>query len=120
MKTKKRKNNGQVMIMVVIMIGGLLLAATAIAGLLTIYQVRQSNDAVSSAQAFFAADAALEWQLAVHNKKISDTRPLTFDNGATATSNFNSLEDGSLDFTSQGFSGNTIRVLETIFENPGS
>ena len=40
------------MIMVVVMMGGLLLVATAIAGLLTVYQVRQSNDAVSSAQAF--------------------------------------------------------------------
>ncbi|MEK7506151.1 MAG: hypothetical protein AAB572_00930 [Patescibacteria group bacterium] len=118
MKRYSRENSGQVMIMVVVMMGGLLLAATAIAGLLTVYQIRQSNDAVSSAQAFFAADAALEWQLAVHNRKISDTRLLTFSNGATATSNFNSLIIGgslALDFISQGFAGNTVRVLETIF-----
>ena len=104
------------MVMVVVMIGGLLLAATAIAGLLTVYQIRQSNDAVSSAQAFFAADAALEWQLANYNKNY-DT-PIVFTNGATATSNFTPLGDGSLDFTSQGFAGNTVRALETIFAGP--
>ncbi len=104
------------MIMVVVMIGGLLLAATAIAGLLTVYQIQQSNDAVSSAQAFFAADAALEWQLANYNKNYNT--PISFTNGATAISKFSTLGDGSLDFVSQGFSGNTVRSLETIFAGP--
>jgi len=51
---------GQAMILTTIMIGAVILSATAIAGLLTFYQLRQSNDIVSSAMAFFAADAGVE------------------------------------------------------------
>ena len=113
------KNSGQVMIMVIIMIGGILLSATAITGILMVYQIRQANDAGSSAQAFFAADAALEWQLANVYKNYTD--PLVLENGTTATSNFEIITDpldsniSVIDFTSQGFSGNTVRSLETVF-----
>lgn len=100
------------MILTVIMLGGLILTATAIAGLLTIYQIRQSNDAVNSTRAFFAADAALEWQLFKSYKNPSAT-PLTFSNGMTATSSVNKKLNGEWDFFSQGFSGNTVRALET-------
>src|SRR3989338_4300716 len=51
---------GQVMIITIVMMGGILLSATAIAGLLLVYQIRQSNDSVSSAKAFFASDTGLE------------------------------------------------------------
>ena len=46
--------------MSVMMLGGILLSATAIAGLLMKYQIRQTNDAANSAKALFAADAGLE------------------------------------------------------------
>lgn len=102
------------MVLVVVMMGGLLLAATAVAGLLTVYQIRQSNDTVSSAQAFFAADAALEWQLANTYGGYED--PLIFSlNGVSSTSSVTPIEGVGLDFVSQGFSGHTVRVLETVF-----
>ena len=44
-------------------LGGALLGITTIAGLLMVYQVRQTNDALLSAKAIFAADAGLEWGL---------------------------------------------------------
>jgi hypothetical protein len=115
----RKENNGQVMVMVIIMIGGILLSATAITGILMVYQIRQANDAGSSAQAFFAADAALEWQLANVYKNYDVS--LVLENGTTATSSFAIIPDPSdpsisvVDFTSQGFSGNTVRALETVF-----
>lgn len=57
---KIQNSGGQAMIITVVMMGGILLSATAIAGLLLVYQIRQSNDSVSSAKAFFAADAGME------------------------------------------------------------
>lgn len=50
------------MILSVLMLSGLILSATAIAGFLVQYQIRQISDMESSAKAFFAADAALEWR----------------------------------------------------------
>lgn len=51
------------MILAVLALGGALLGATAIAGFLTLYQIRSTTDAESSAKAIFAADADLEWML---------------------------------------------------------
>lgn len=56
------KKSGQVLLMSVMMLGGILLSATAIAGLLMQYQIRQTNDAANSAKALFAADATLEFE----------------------------------------------------------
>lgn len=118
LKDYQGRNCGQAMIFTVIMLGGLILSATAIAGLLTVYQIRQSNDAENSARAFFAADAALEWRL-FYFYKDSSVAPLTFSPDllpdVRANSSVTQLPDGSWDFVSQGFSGNTVRALETIF-----
>lgn len=56
-------NKGQVMLLTVLLTGGVLLAATAVAGLMMIYQIRQTTAMIDSVQAIFAADAALEWSL---------------------------------------------------------
>lgn len=55
--------NGQTLLLATLAIGGTLLGATTIAGLFMTYQIRQSVDLESSAQAIFAADAGIEWQL---------------------------------------------------------
>lgn len=57
------KRDGQVLILTVLALGGALLGATAIAGLLTTYQIRQTTDLANSARAIFAADAGIEWGL---------------------------------------------------------
>jgi len=54
---------GQVMLMTVMAISGTILGATTIAGLLMLYQVRQSTDIINSTKAIFAADSGLEWRL---------------------------------------------------------
>ena len=58
---KPRK--GQVMIMATLAIGGTILGAATIAGLLVVYQIRQTTDLADSAKAIFIADAGIEWQL---------------------------------------------------------
>jgi len=57
--------SGQAMIMTVLALGGTMLGATTIAGLLMVYQIRQSTDMANSMKAIYAADAGLEWTL--HN-----------------------------------------------------
>lgn len=52
--------SGQAMLLTVIALGGTLLGATTIAGLLMLYQIRQSTDLKDSTKAIFAADAGLE------------------------------------------------------------
>lgn len=53
-------NRGQLMLITVLILGGTILGASAIAGLMTTYRLRQSSDAKDSALAIFAADAGLE------------------------------------------------------------
>lgn len=59
----KNKRSGQVMILTVMALGGAILGATTIAGLLMLYQIRQSTDLANSAKAIYAADAGLEMSL---------------------------------------------------------
>ena len=70
---KPRK--GQVMIMTTLAIGGTILGAATIAGLLVLYQIRATTDFADSARAIFAADAGIEWQL------------YNYFNGTTSTPN---------------------------------
>lgn len=51
------------MMLTVLTLGGALLGATTIAGLLMLFQVRQGADVNQSAKALFAADAGIEWGL---------------------------------------------------------
>ncbi len=48
------------MILITILMGGLILSATAIAGLLMFYQLQQTSNTAASGMAIFAADAATE------------------------------------------------------------
>ncbi len=49
------------MLLTTLALGGAILGATSIAGILMLYQIRATTDAVSSAEAIFAADAGIEW-----------------------------------------------------------
>lgn len=51
------------MLMTVLALSSTILGATAIAGLLMLYQIRQSTDIVNSTKAIFAADSGIEWRL---------------------------------------------------------
>lgn len=98
-----KMRRGQVMILTILALGGTILGATTIAGLLTLDQIRLTTNANNSARAIFAADAGLEW--AFYNLTCSGDStkacPLdkpAFSNGASVTvicfdKDGNSLDD---------------------------
>ncbi|MDP2705702.1 MAG: hypothetical protein Q8O49_00660 [bacterium] len=85
-----KKNSGQAMILTVIMMSGIFMLATAIAGMVTFYQLQQASDVNNSTMAIFAADGALEEGLYRYlNTDINCDQPICdiegipiFSNGA--------------------------------------
>ena len=61
MGNKQNNRSGQAMLIAVLSLGGAILGATTVAGLLTLYQIRATTDSQNSAKAIFAADAGIEW-----------------------------------------------------------
>ena len=51
------------MLIAVLTLGGAILGATTLAGLLMLYQIRATTDTENSAKAIFAADAGVNWAL---------------------------------------------------------
>ncbi len=76
---------GQAMIMTIIALGGTILGATTIAGLLMLYQIRQASDLANSNRSIFAADAGVEWGLYDFFNPSSTIASPTFSNGAQVT-----------------------------------
>lgn len=114
------------MVISVVMLGGILLSAAAIAGLLMVYQIRSSNDVVNSAKAVFAADAGIEiatWCIykvgnCPNNFTSRSSLPVNFsDPGVSFEVDLN-LTPTDITITSRGFSagGRIVRMLETVFE----
>jgi hypothetical protein len=75
-------SSGQVMILAVLTLGGAILGVTAIAGLLMLYQIRQSTDFQNSAKSIFAADAGVEWALYSYYQPPQGSLP-SFSDGAS-------------------------------------
>lgn len=73
------------MIMTVLALGGTLLGATAIAGLLMVYQLHSTSDVGNSAKAIFAADTGIEWGIYQFFKPTSTDPAPVLSNGATFT-----------------------------------
>lgn len=124
------------MIIVTLLIGGLFLSATAIAGLLMFYQLNQASDAQSSGAAVFAADAGLNAALNCYQNIVAPAgicssvttvcqTSLTLTTGATASSsiifdpsNPNDCSAGKpvgYDVVSFGYAGKVERVLQSHF-----
>ncbi len=128
-----KRESGQVMLITVLVLSGTILGATAIAGLIMLYQVRQSTDIVNSTKAIYAADSGIEWRLYKFFKadvqvckNCSDPLdpggacPQTqFQNNSSFESTCNAqLSGGNLtvDIKSTGFSGNNARAFEIILQ----
>jgi hypothetical protein len=77
----------QVMILTILTLGATILGATTIAGLMMLYQLRQSRDDIVSNQAIYAAESGLECGLYQYfnNGDISNCNSLTFSNGANVS-----------------------------------
>lgn len=107
----KFMNNGQVMLLTVLVIGGLLLGASAIAGLMMVYQIRQSSDVVNSTKAIFAADTGIEWEL-YRMFKDSDYPKPTMTNQA----DFSTTVSGASTVKSIGSSHRSSRAFEMTLQ----
>lgn len=117
---------GQALLVTMLYVSGLILSATAIAGLLVTYQIRQAVDAATSAQAIMAADAAIErslycyfFELRSGEQEVSRCNQAgTLGNGATYSSTLSgTVTDGVLtDFTvhARGAQGKAVRFLEDL------
>jgi len=101
---KQNKRSGQAMLIAVLSLGGAILGATAVAGLLTLYQIRATTDSENSARAIFAADAGIEWVQFDHYC-ATDVDP----SGANRCP---SVTPGTSDYTLPTFSGSgaTMKV----------
>jgi len=100
------QTKGQAMLLTVLVLGGSILAASTVAGYLTLLKIRTSSDVANSGKAVFAADTGIEWELYKAFKKSDYPQPL-FSNGAT----FDSSNDGE-NIKSVGESGNVFRAFE--------
>jgi hypothetical protein len=108
---------GQVLLMTVLVLGGVMVAASTIAGYLMLLRIRQSTDSASSAVAISAADAGIEWDLyqrtkdsaRVDSDKYYPTPPV-LTNGATVE-----VYSSPTSTKSIGKYSNTFRAFEVTF-----
>jgi hypothetical protein len=122
---------GQVMLLTVLILSGLLLSASTIGGLLMLYQIRQSADIANSTKAIYAADSGIEkriYEFLSEGSKVntcSDVRSYVLANGTTvkascvaevkpATETEEGLE--KITIKSTGESRKNFRALEVILE----
>lgn len=121
------------MILTILALGGTLLGATTIAGLLTLYQIRNSTDLANSAKAIFAADAGVEWGLYKFSCANGGSQTpcevpepeanISFSNGSSVKVTCLGTAPGQLDCTnpsvtsikSVGASGGSTRAFEVFF-----
>jgi len=105
------------MLLTVLVLGGTILGATTIAGLLMIFQIRQATDLANSAKAVFAADAGLEYGLYRFfqdpNYPTSYPQPFPLSNGAE----FTETTTGSSTIKSIGKSANSQRAFLLFLQN---
>lgn len=126
--------SGQVMIITILVLGGAILSATTIAGLLMLYQIRQTTDIANSGRAIYAADAGIEWSLynwfcTVSRKGVCDVAKPIFTNkadfqvtticttfsGETLTPCRPTDDPFAVTFRSVGTAGNSTRALGLSF-----
>ena len=115
---------GQVIILVVVTLGGMLLSAASMSGILLLYQIRNTNDAVNSAKAIFAADAGIEAaSFCLFSSRGNGCDPKAIAEGITfedpnVNIELNLISSPSLiTIESRGFAskGKIIRTLEAFF-----
>lgn len=94
MNVPSDKNSGQAMVLAIMALGGILIGATTIAGLLVYYQIQQATDITNSTMAIYAADTGLEWAFfdmfcntyTPSRCAVPPTQPGGLGNGATVVS----------------------------------
>ena len=102
---------GQVMLITILTLSGILLGATTIAGLLMTYQIRQATDITNSTKAIMAADAGIEWELYKISQERGDYQ-ISFSNGAALITTCKRLDSSDCLYDGSDMeSGLTIRSI---------
>jgi len=101
------------MLLTVLILGGVILSVSTIAGYITVQKIRQSSDVANSTKAIFAADAGIEWEL--YKKFGGQADKPIFSNGA----DFETSGTGDIK-KSIGHSGNSFRAFEVEFQGASS
>lgn len=87
------------------------MGASAIAGLMMVYQIRQSSDVVNSTKAVFAADSGVEWELYRMFKDSDYPKPIM-----TNQTDFSTTVSGSNIVKSVGSSNRSSRAFEITIQ----
>ena len=127
-RTLRNSSRGQVILILSMFLGVSVAVGIAIAGFLTVFQIRQARGAANSAKAIFAADAGLEWGLCgiVHpapgprvcsgppapDQRFCPPLPPTFGNDAEVEIEVECRGNLPRKIISTGSVGETVRVLE--------
>ncbi len=103
------------MILTTLILSGTILAAVTIAGLLMLYQIRQSGNAVQSGRAIFVADAGLEFELyKFYTKECGYPEP-DFDITNVQLFSEPTISGNDVVFISNSLAGKTTRGLSLRF-----
>lgn len=112
MKNRNR-DSGQVMLLTAMLVSAMVIAATSLAGLLTLYQLRQVTDVKGSGAAIFAADSGIECLSYQFAGNSIDCSSGTLSNGA----HFTTTSTAPGVYVSIGTSGRSSRALQINFNN---
>ncbi len=106
------------MLLTVLALSATIIGATTIAGLLTLYQIRQSSDIANSTKAIYAADAGLEWQLYRFYKNDLVYAKPAFANGAdfaiTCASRSETVSGQLTEFVTLRSTGNAFKTARAF------
>ncbi len=97
------------MLLTTLVLSGVILAASTVAGLLMLYQIRQAGNAAQSASALAAADAGIEYELYKFMTQDCSVAAPVFKNGATVKTEALINDSGELIINSDGRGGKTFR-----------
>lgn len=122
-RTQKLKaDRGQLMILTVLLLGGVIMGVASVVSSLIVYKVRQATDVTDSAKAIFAADAGREFELfrAYKTADLSVTSCPSFSNGARFHTEVTYDSSGLLTLFSKGGGVSNNRVWHEFFSAASS
>ncbi|TSC81947.1 MAG: hypothetical protein G01um101420_730 [Parcubacteria group bacterium Gr01-1014_20] len=122
-KLKTSSSAGQTMLLVVMMISGVVLSISLVAGILMIYQIRQAGNFTNSAKAIFAADTGVGWWFFSQTPSYNPAYNSSSINGAFgngASFEIVELPNGTAKIVGQAGNSKRALLVESLAVLPGS
>lgn len=121
-----KNRRGQTMVLTVMLLSGAVLGATAIVGLLMIYEIRNAVDIINSAKALAAADAGIQCALmkrkevqefSTSSRNCGETTPISLSSSGARYSVTEVMDDEgvAIGVRSTGTSGRISRSFEAAY-----